>query len=530
MRVLWATAGLAVLFSAQLAIAQDMPLLRGEVDEGATSQYLLERDRATRQESVPSLAPAPGAAEPAQADDGDLYANPPDADDAEGTALPPANAAEATPAEAEDEAQAAPPRLPQDDTPTASVRQPAVEQDATLGRARQATRQPPVQLRPRTAPADAYAQPGIRLGTVTLRPSIEQGIRATTNADSSAAGRGATISETTIRLNAATDIPDRSVRVDAYATKRKSLSGQELDETLGAVTAEAEARINNDLTATGTLGYEVRPESANSPNAIEGTANRPLRHTLSASAGVRKDLGKLRLRLTGDVERDTYDDAELSTGATLSQADRDATVVSARLRGGYELSPSLVPFAEVELGRRIYDNRTDSAGYRRSGNIAAARVGIAVDRREKLSGEMSVGYMREDFEDERLAAISGLTLDGALNWSPRRGWDVRLSGATRAEPGTTAGDSGSIYYDSRLAVTHELRENLTTTAALGLGWRDYIGRSDRDLIFSAEAGATWWINRYAGLTGRVTYEKLDSTIADRSYDATSGYLGLTLRR
>ena len=92
-------------------------------------------------------------------------------------------------------------------------------------------------------------------------------------------------------------------------------------------------------------------------------------------------------------------------------------------------------------------------------------------------------------------------------------------GTTTVEGTTSAGESGSILYASRLSVEREIRANLTGTAILGADWRDYVGSNDHDLTLSAEAGLTWWVNRYVGLTTRARHERLKSSLPNR--DATT---------
>ena len=82
----------------------------------------------------------------------------------------------------------------------------------------------------------------------------------------------------------------------------------------------------------------------------------------------------------------------------------------------------------------------------------------------------------------------------------------------------------------RIAVERRIRSNLTGTAGVGLGWRNYSGTQDHDLLFDAEIGATWWLNRYAGITGRFRHERLDSNLQNRNYDANTVFLGLRLQR
>ncbi len=81
-----------------------------------------------------------------------------------------------------------------------------------------------------------------------------------------------------------------------------------------------------------------------------------------------------------------------------------------------------------------------------------------------------------------------------------------------------------------MTAARQVRANLTASAGLGLGWRDYLGSDGHDLIYSADASLTWWLNRYAGITGRVRHEALTSNLPYRDSRTDSVYLGLTLQR
>lgn len=382
----------------------------------------------------------------------------------------------------------------------------------------------------RRAEENPFEAPGIRAGTFVLRPSIEQGVTVTSNADSSSGGGSAVLSETTLRLNAVSDWSEHTATLDAYGIFRKSVSGADVSEGEGGFDATLQYDLGNEYRLDAGLGYTVKPESASSPGILTGTVRRPLRHTLDGSLGLAKDIGKLRLGVTGRVERDMFADAELTDGTTVSQEDRNSTLASLTLRTGYQISPALTPFVEAEIGRRAYDLKQDSAGYERSSLRTGARAGVALDMGEKLNGEFSAGWIREGFDDDRLTAISGASVNANLNWSPERGTTVGLTGSTSVEGATAAGESGSILYSGRLSLQREIRANLTGSAILGADWRDYQGKDGRDLTLSAEASLTWWLNRYAGLTGRVRHETLDSTLPGRDSKTNSVFLGLKLQR
>ncbi|CCV16083.1 outer membrane beta-barrel protein [Mesorhizobium sp. STM 4661] len=423
-----------------------------------------------------------------------------------------------------------------DDTDTAETDQDTNRRAVTIDSADRlqldpgAERAEAIEGQDKKAEDDPFAATGIKLGSFVIRPTLEQGLTATSNADSSNGGKSALLSETTLRFNAVSDWAENSAVIDGYGTFRNTVSGQKINEGRGRIDGTLNVDLDNDLRAIAKLGYEIAPESASSPDAIAGVNSQPIRQTIDGSLAVEKDAGKMRFALTGAVSHDIYGDAKLSNGTVLSQKDRDSTLYTATLRTGYEISPAITPFAEVEVGRRLYDLRVDSSGFERSSTRLGARAGVELDMGEKLAGEFSAGWLREAIDDARLPAISGATVNADLKWSPERGTTIGLTGQTTVEGTTTADQSGDILYSGRLTGERQIRANLTGNAALGADWRDYVGSDGHDLTLSAEAGLTWWLNRYAGLTTRVRTEKQTSNLEGRDYTANSIFLGVKVQR
>lgn len=377
---------------------------------------------------------------------------------------------------------------------------------------------------------DPYAPLGIRTGTFLLFPTLEQGIGWTSNASDSPDGGDAVFSETALSLQAVSDWSRHSATIEADGSYRRSLSGEEISDPEGGVLGTLRLDLGSDFAASASAGYRLRPESASSPYAVEDATSSPLRHTLLGGAEIAKDVGKLGFALRGDVVRDVYGDADLAGGETLSQSDRNSTLATVTLRTGYELSPALRPFVEGEFGRRFFDERVDSAGYERSALRYGARAGLELDLSEKFRGEIAAGWLWERPEDDRLDDVSAPYVAGSLIWSPRRLTEVEFSGSTTVETATAAGETGSVLYTGAVTVRRELRHNLTGTALAGLDWRDYVGSGGNELLLRGELGLTWWMNRNAGITGRLAHERLTSDFEDRDYDASTVYLGLTLQR
>nr|WP_312857916.1 outer membrane beta-barrel protein [Mesorhizobium zhangyense] len=559
------TASAATLLCAFPAQAQDSGGLRGAVAETDVTGSLLGRGQAgnTQAQNAANQAPAdqnpppqyapestgavPDTTDTAASPDPSLFALPPNTDDPFADDPPPASTrptsaarkrtedarnrnTATTQADSETAASGQPAEEVDDDTTTGTVRTPTIDSEQVLKLDEGAERAEAIEGLNRPRDDNPFAATGIRAGSFVLRPSLEQGITATSNASASSGGSSGVLSETTLRLNAVSDWSRHSATIDAYGILRRTLSGEEIKETQAGIDGKLDLELGDELRGHVEAGYQRRPESGSSPVAIEGTLSQPIRQTFNGSLGIEKDVGKARFGITGRVEHDMYGDAQLSTGGVVSQKDRDSTLATLTLRGGYEISPALTPFLEAEVGRRFYDEKVDASGYERSSDRLGARAGVELDLGEKLSGEFSAGWIREGFDDDRLNAIGGPTVNANLAWSPERGTMVNLAASTEVEGSTTAGESGSVFHSARLSVEREIRANLTANAAIGAGYRDYSGSDGHDIIFNAEAGATWWLNRYAGLTGRLRHEQLKSNLEGRDYQANSVFVGLKVQR
>lgn len=371
---------------------------------------------------------------------------------------------------------------------------------------------------------------GIRAGTFILRPSFEQGFTYSTNANSSPEGSEAVLSESTLRLNAVSDWSQHRASLDAYGTFDKSLSGEDYKSKEGGVDAALDLDLSHEYRLKTTAGYSAKPESASAAVFIDNVVDQPLRQNFNGSVGLSKELGKLEFGVTGRADRNVYGEAEYVNGGTLNQDERNSTLATVSLRAGYEISPAITPFTEVEIGRRYYDKTADSLGYERSADHLAVRGGVAVDMNEKLVGEFSAGWLRESFDDDRLDPITGLSLKSDLRWSPERGTVVGLAASTNVEGAVEGGKSGSLLHSAKLSVEREIRANVTANAALGVDWRTYYGQDGKDLLLSGEVGATWWWNRYLGLVGRARYERQTSDLPGRDFDKKSVFLGVKVQR
>lgn len=376
---------------------------------------------------------------------------------------------------------------------------------------------------------DPYEPTGIRLGTFILRPSISQnlGYERTKTGD---IATSRTFSQTGFRGSLVSDWSRHQLSIDAEAIHQRNISGTGATEPRARVDADLMLDLSDDTVANITAGYDFERERSSDPNAIGGASAQSGVHTYTAGARVTRDFGLIRGTIGAGVERQTYGSATLADGSSLRLSDRNNTEGTLTARIGYELSPALIPYLEASAGRAIYDDRRDTFGYERSHSTLGGRAGVELDMGEKLRGDLGIGYRRAKFDDSRLAALDGLTLDGAVQWSPQRGTDLRLGLRTELEPSTAAGQSGYVSYAATAELTHELRENLVARLTAAYTLRDFktAGDPNQD-IYLAGAGITWNINRWLAMTGDVSHE-LTRRQGMPDTGITRAGIGLVLRR
>ncbi len=372
---------------------------------------------------------------------------------------------------------------------------------------------------------------GVRLGTFTLRPSVNQSINHET--ERTGTGRASrNYLATAIRGTLSSDWSRHALTVTGEGTFEKTLSGRTSNsadfEPEGRIDSNLRLDLSNDTIANITGNYALERESNSDPNAVSGAAMQSTVQRFGGGVAVQRDFGVLRGTAAVTVARSVYGDADLADGTSVSRADRDRTGFDGRLRIGYELSPAIIPFLEIAAGRAVYDQRFDSSGYRRSSNNYAARTGVEFDFSEKLRGELGVGYVVAKYDDGRLSDLGAVAFDGNATWSPRRGTDVDFGLRTTLQDATAPGANGWAEYRFSTAVQHQMRNDLIARLTGATTLRDFPTGSDEH-TYELGAGITYRLNRYLDLTGDVTYEHEENGGGTPTKTVQIG-AGLTLRR
>ncbi len=353
---------------------------------------------------------------------------------------------------------------------------------------------------------DPFGPVGIRVGRFVLRPSVTQQIAHEIDNDGDVKTER-TYSRTVLRGELESDWSRHRLRIYGEQVLDKTISGDGPEDPNTLV--EADLRLDVSETTTANLGfdYEFGRESQSDANAVGNAFAQSVVHEFDAAASIEHIFGLWRGRAAFDVGRSTFGDAELADGTIIDQSDRNETNYTVTLRAGRDIGSSHLPFVEGDFEQIVYDDELDNGGFARSSKTYGLRVGTAFDFGEKLNGELAVGYAQRDIDDPRLSPIRAVTINGYTNWSPRRGTDVLLALFTALEDSTTPNEPGSVYYTATTEVTRRLRENVDLDMSALIGWRDYTGVLNNQIVYGLGAGFTWWLNRRFGIEGGLSYEK-----------------------
>ncbi len=377
--------------------------------------------------------------------------------------------------------------------------------------------------------SDPFAQTGIRLGAFVIRPSIEIGVSATDN------GAGTVRKTNAVGLAVAPEINIRSEN-DRYQFEADA-RGEAVyyrDEAFNTRTIDAEAKLRYALTShtavNAAAGYSQFLEGFSDPDTPNGSSERPAVDNLTASLGVEQSMGRVTASVTGFADRSIYEDVPLVGGGTASRKELDNTEFGVRVRAGYATSASVRPFVEAAVARREFDQHRDDSGFARSSVWGELLGGIVVDRGDKLSGEISLGYRREDLEDARLEDLNVFVANAAVLWSPHRLTDVKLDFTTGVQPTSMPGASASILYSATLTLGHDLTPRIRAETSGGFSYERRVGDTFHDLTFTGTASLSYAFNRTASIEARYEYDRTDQNTPGGHYDLNIVGIRLRLQR
>ena len=372
---------------------------------------------------------------------------------------------------------------------------------------------------------------GIGVGSFRLRPAIEVFGGYDTNPARAPAGGGASnygIVAPELQVNSSWS------RHELTADLRGSYTSYGAAPSLDRPAFDGKIDGRVDVTSLTRIDLESRlvvaTDSPGSPNIQAGLARLPISADVGGSVGLGQRFNRFDVALKGGLDRTTYQNSTFTDGTTASNDDRNFDQYSTQLRTGYELTPGVKPFVELDADRRHHDLAVDRSGFERDSDGRAAKIGSTFELSRILTGQLAFGYLERGYADPRLQTLKGPTLDASLTWVASALTTVKLTATTTANESTLAEVSGVFTHELGIEVDHALRTWLEASLKLTGDRDDYAGIPRQDNRYAEGAALTYKLSRELQLKGELRHEWLTSNTVGNNYHAYVALLGLRLQR
>jgi hypothetical protein len=385
-------------------------------------------------------------------------------------------------------------------------------------------------LRRRVQEEEPYGAVGFHAGAFLITPSVELQRGFDTNALKIPNGPDSWFNAVQGQLQAKSEWTRHELSLDLRGsyTAYTDVEGADRPDLLTLLRARIDVTSVSKIELESKFGLTT--ENPGSPDAIAAVRRQPNVYAFGQTAAWVQRFNRFEVTAGVGVERNLYESAELTNGASLSLADRDYIQYSARLRGAYEWSPDVKPFVEASVDKRERDLPVDFSGIRRDSDGYVLRGGITFGRTELLSGEVSAGLAHRSYADPSLNDISGLIFDASLIWRATGLTTFRLNASSGIDETSVPGASGVLRREARLTAEHAFRRWLIGSASIGFLTEEYRGAGLVNDYLRSSIALTYYLNRSLALKAEYRNERLFSDTPGQDYTANIGLIGLRLQR
>ncbi len=380
---------------------------------------------------------------------------------------------------------------------------------------------------PRLDDTDPYAPVGIRHGPLTWFPALDLAVGYDSNIDEQSDAREVR----TVRL-----APELRVESDwsrhawngelrgslTYVDDGRDLQGE------GSAASDLRLDLADQTTLTLRGGYELTGETVSDRDTVAGADGTTYQNAFSAGAQVERAVGLVGATLGVNAERRLFGDTPLADGTSQSNDDRDRFDGELTLRLARATGPIVRPFVEGSASLRRFDRSVDRNGFERDSYGYGLRGGFILADDGPVSGEASLGFAGEQFEDDRLDDTLALTAAASLTWDVTALTSATLTVDTSLDPTTQFGAGVGVARSALLGISHDLRRNVELRAGAGLTDTQFSGIDGDTRVYTGTAGATWRLSPVAAVRIDASYEHEPETTGDINRFQIEA--GVTLRR
>ena len=380
----------------------------------------------------------------------------------------------------------------------------------------------------------AFDPEPLRLGSFLVNSGAQAGLTSTSNATGAVDNEE---SDLILRYGAdafgRTDWNNHEVgfQLSAYRNDYQDFS----DESYNDLTARGNGRL--DISRTWAVGgavfvnqsAEPRFDPSNTGGLVEPIEFQRLGAEVFANYQNDRVGWVTRAFVTGY----DFDDATRADSTVEDQDYRDRTTYQGTSRLTYAVSPNMAVFGQGSVTERNYYRPTivgseptsrDSTGYTIDG-------GVDFELTTLVRGEVAVGYLSENKDSATFDDVSGLSVDGRMQWFPSRLTTVGFDAGRRVVDSGILESPSALQSSFGARVDHELRRNVILSAYGDYDDYDYqeVDRADEITTFGLEG--TYKMNRRVHFQAFARTSQRDSSgvVIGGSRDIGVDEFGISIR-
>ncbi len=345
-----------------------------------------------------------------------------------------------------------------------------------------------------------YDEPGVRVGDVVIRPTLDELIGYNSNVNGLASSPGSWLVETAPAISATTDWSrDRlgaAVSLTNYAyldTPRQSYTDASVSIGGGYTIGRSDLTLAYSHLSLYQTGTQIGALATDVPLHYQVDDLR---------SDYTFDLGRLSFTPNVDLSRYQFDTAIIQ-GVDSGQQYRDRVVLQGGVTTRYELSRQH-DLLLVLQGVNSHYTQPQEGQPTNNSMSALAMAGIDYQASGVFRYRLLAGVEHRAFASAAFKSRTSPVLQAGVIWTPTGLTTVTGTASRTIEDVSAEGTAGFIYNDVGLVVDHEYLRNVLLQGRAGFQAAEYLGGGS-STSYTVGAGVTWLLNRHMRLSANYDY-------------------------
>lgn len=349
-----------------------------------------------------------------------------------------------------------------------------------------------------------YAERGVTVGSVKIIPSFDFSAEYTDNVYASAKDeKSDAIFSVRPQIAASYARPDLQIssRAQFTATRFAELSAE--NSNAFAVDTAASFRPQSGLQASADIGFRrLIEDRGDVERRIDRVAGPREIDVFSTGAGLRRERGRILFDLRGSFQK--YD------ARAVEDSDRDFSTYGMVGKAGLRVAGATYFTITGFVSWRDFRLPGRDGSLNRDAKTFGARAGLDFSSDAFLDGHLAVGVFRFDANSQLIQDNTGLSVDAALTYRPRRRTAIVFNAFNGDVATFRLGATSRTDTSLGVTVQQEARHNLFGSA--GFAWRNtkYRNNNNRQRTWETQGKVEYLLGPGVSSIATVSYSKRTS--------------------